>query len=58
VNFHRELHEAYRQIAAADPARCVLIDAAADLDTVAANIWTVMRERLLEPAAGNLASSA
>jgi dTMP kinase len=58
MNFHRELHEAYRQIAAADPARCVLIDAAADLDTVAANIWTALRERLLTPAAGNLASSA
>jgi dTMP kinase len=58
VNFHRELRDAYRQIAAAEPARCVLIDAAADIDTVAASIWTTLRERLLAAAAGNLANSA
>lgn len=58
VNFHRELREAYRQIAAAEPARCVLIDAAADVDTVAASIWSALRERLLAAAAGNLANSA
>lgn len=58
VNFHRELREAYRQIAAAEPARCVLIDAAADVDTVAASIWNALRERLLAAGAGNLANSA
>jgi dTMP kinase len=58
VNFHRELRDAYREIAVGEPARCVLIDAAADVDTVAANIWSVMRERLLATAAGNLANSA
>jgi dTMP kinase len=58
MNFHRELRDAYRQIAAADPARCVLIDAAADVDTVAANIWTALHERLLAAAAGNVANSA
>ena len=58
LNFHRELRDAYRQIAAAEPARCVLIDATADVDTVAANIWTALRERLLADAAGNLANSA
>jgi dTMP kinase len=58
MNFHRELRDAYRQIAAADPARCVLIDAAADVDTVAANIWTALQERLLAAAAGNVANSA
>ena len=45
VKFHRELREGYREIAATDPDRCVLIDATADVDTVAANIWSVVRER-------------
>jgi dTMP kinase len=58
LNFHRELRDAYRQIAAAEPARCVLIDATADVDTVAANIWNALRERLLAAAAGNVANSA
>ena len=58
LNFHRDLRDAYRQIAAAEPARCVLIDATADVDTVAANIWKALRERLLPAAAGNVANSA
>jgi dTMP kinase len=58
VNFHRELRDAYRELAAAEPARCVLIDGAADVDTVAASIWTALRERLLAAGAGNVASSA
>src|SRR6202142_1859833 len=39
VKFHQELREAYRQIAAAEPERCVLIDATADPAAVAANVW-------------------
>ena len=35
VQFHQDLRDAYRQIAAEDPQRCVLIDANADADTVA-----------------------
>ena len=46
VNFHQDLREAYRQIAAHDPERCVLIDATADQETVAARIWTALREHL------------
>src|SRR6478752_3597382 len=34
--FHRKLRDAYREIAASDPQRCVVIDADADLNTVAA----------------------
>ncbi len=45
VKFHQELREGYREIAAAEPDRCVLIDATADVDTVAANIWNVVRQR-------------
>src|SRR5450432_1760020 len=38
VKFHQELRDAYRQIAADNPRRCVLIDANADAGTVASNI--------------------
>ena len=38
VKFHQELRDAYRQIAAAEPQRCVLIDANADAGTVAASL--------------------
>jgi dTMP kinase len=58
IKFHRELREAYRQIAAAEPQRCVLIDANADANTVAANIWTTLRERFFATGAGNVANSA
>ncbi len=47
VRFHHELREAYRQIAAAEPQRCVLIDANADPDKVAATVWSALRDRLL-----------
>jgi len=43
LKFHRDLREAYRQIAAEDPQRCVLIDASADPDTVAAQVWSINR---------------
>ncbi|MGT2500546.1 dTMP kinase [Bradyrhizobium guangxiense] len=47
LSFHQGLREAYRRIAANDPARCVLIDANSDPDTVAGRVWTALRERLL-----------
>ena len=47
LQFHQGLRDAYRQIAAEDPQRCVLIDADADADTVAARVWTALRERVL-----------
>lgn len=45
--FHQGLREAYRKIAADEPARCVLIDANSDADTVAGRVWAAVRERLL-----------
>ena len=45
-NFHQDLRDAYRQIAAEDPQRCVLIDANADADTVAGRVWTALREHV------------
>jgi dTMP kinase len=46
LQFHRNLREAYRKIAMDDPARCALIDADADADTVAARVWTALREHI------------
>jgi dTMP kinase len=46
IKFHQELREAYRQIAAEDPDRCVLIDAGASPETVAAQVWTALRDHL------------
>src|SRR4051812_19066114 len=57
LEFHQELRDAYRQIAAAEPQRCVLIDAAADSSTVAANIWAALRDRFFTTGA-NVANHA
>jgi dTMP kinase len=45
VGFHQQLREAYRQIAANEPGRCVLIDATEEPAKVAANIWTALHDR-------------
>jgi dTMP kinase len=58
VRFHQALREAYRQIAASEPQRCVLIDASADPGTVAAMIWTALRERLFATKTGNAVNPA
>ena len=59
VKFHQDLRDAYRELAELEPQRCVLIDASADANTVAANVWTVLRDRFfaVAPAAG-VASTA
>jgi len=53
-----EVRDAYRQIAEDEPQRCVLIDANADTDTVAAKVWAALRERLLPSDALNEAVRA
>jgi dTMP kinase len=58
LRFHQELRDAYRQIAADEPQRCVLIDANADAGTVAAKVWATVRDRFFAAKAGNVASSA
>jgi len=50
IDFHQGLRDAYRQIAAEDPERCVLIDATASPDIVAAQIWTALRDHLFSMA--------
>ena len=46
IRFHQELRDAYRQIAADDPARCVLIDATQAPEAVATQVWTALRDHL------------
>jgi dTMP kinase len=58
VKFHRELREAYRRIAAAEPQRCLLIDAANEPDVVAAAIWAALSERFFATGIDNVASPA
>jgi dTMP kinase len=58
VKFHQELRDAYRQIAASEPQRCVLIDATADPGTVAAHVWAALRDRFFATGAANVANSA
>ena len=57
VRFHQELRDAYREIAAAEPQRCVLIDATPDAHTVAVSVWAALRDRLLASPA-SVASTA
>jgi dTMP kinase len=58
VKFHQQLRDGYRQIAADEPQRCVLIDATADAGTVAANVWAALRDRLFASVVGNAVNSA
>ena len=58
LKFHQDLRDAYRQIAATEPQRCVLIDANGDVDMVAAKVWAALRDRFFAAEAGNVATSA
>jgi len=46
LEFHRTLRAAFLAIARGDPERCVVIDAGADEDSVAAAVWAAVRTRL------------
>jgi dTMP kinase len=50
IKFHQDLRDAYRQIATEEPKRCVLIDASANPEAVAAQVWTALRDRLFATA--------
>jgi dTMP kinase len=58
LKFHQDLRDAYREIAAAEPERCVLVDADANPDTVAAQVWTALRDRFVAVPAASVATSA
>jgi dTMP kinase len=46
IEFHAQLRQAYRDIAAAEPQRCVLIDADRTVDQIADDIWSSVNTRL------------
>ena len=46
--FHRRLRERFRDIAKAEPGRCVLIDAAGEQESVAEAVWRAVAARLPE----------
>jgi dTMP kinase len=58
VQFHQRLREAYQELAAAEPARCVLIDATGDPNAVAAKVWAALRTHLSATPAASMASTA
>src|SRR3954463_8809361 len=58
VKFHEGLRDAYRQTAADEPQRCVLIDANAAPGVVAARVWTAVRDRFLEHDVSKVANLA
>jgi len=58
VKFHQQLRDAYREIAADEPERCVLIDATADANTVASNVWAALRDRFFVSTPASEASPA
>ena len=43
--FHTRLRDAFRAMAEAEPGRCVLVDAAGDVDLVAARLWSILASR-------------
>jgi dTMP kinase len=58
VKFHQALREAYREIANAEPERCIVIDANADVDSVAGKVWAALRDRFFVNAASGVPSPA
>jgi dTMP kinase len=58
LQFHKDLREAYRQIAASEPQRCVLIDANADAATVAASVWAALNSRFSRAKADSMVHPA
>jgi dTMP kinase len=46
LEFHEQLQDAYRQLAAGEPDRCVLIDAREPQAAVATRIWDTVAKRL------------
>jgi dTMP kinase len=56
LQFHENLRAAFLSIAAAEPARCIVIDAARSEEDVAQAIFEAVSSRLIAPAAAKRAS--
>ena len=44
--FHARLRDGFLSIAAAEPARCAIIDASREVEMIAADVWRIVGERL------------
>jgi dTMP kinase len=55
VQFHEALRNAYRELAAKEPKRCIVVDGRAPREVVSERIWSVLDQRL-QP--GKLAAEA
>ena len=58
LDFHQQLRAAYREIAAREPGRCILIDAGASEDKVADEVWNAVCRRLRSAPAAIAAGAA
>ena len=47
ASFHERLRQGFLEIARLEPGRCVVIDAAKEVDEVAAQVWATVKTRLL-----------
>ncbi len=47
ADYHRRLQEGFREIARAEPDRCLVIDADRPAEAIAADVWSVVEARLL-----------
>ncbi len=45
-DFHERLRQGFRDIATAEPDRCVVIEATADIETIAESVWQITCQRL------------
>ena len=50
-DFHERLRRGFLEIAAEEPDRCVLLDAARNPDQVAADVWRTVQDRLVDRSA-------
>ena len=46
TEFHQRLRDAFREIAAAEPERCAVIDATGSMEAVEAAVWAAVAQRL------------
>jgi dTMP kinase len=49
VEFHRRVHEAYAELAVAEPRRFAVIDGRRDIQTVFNDVWRTVSERIGSP---------
>jgi dTMP kinase len=57
-SFHDRLRQAFLAIAEREPERCAVINAGADVNTVANEIWQIVEQRLLGPSADAMVGEA